>query len=68
VVEVLHGLVEYYAERPQLIPGATPVSDDGLRIAVEYVAGMTDRYAFELAVAELGWDRSRLPQGVDRHV
>jgi dGTPase len=44
------------------------VSDDSLRIAVEYVAGMTDRYAFELAVAELGWDRSRLPQGVDRHI
>ena len=68
VVEVLHALVEYYAERPELIPGATPVSDDSLRMAVEYVAGMTDRYAFDLAVAELGWDRSRLPQGVDRHV
>ena len=67
VVDVLHALVEYYAERPQLIPD-TPVSGDSLRIAVEYVAGMTDRYAFDLAVGELGWDRSRLPQGVDRHV
>ena len=69
VVEVLHALVEYYAERPQLVPGATPGSDgDSIRTAVGYVAGMTDRYAFELAVAELGWDRSRLPQGVDRHI
>ena len=69
VVEVLHALVDYYAERPQLIPGATPVSeDDTIWTAVGYVAGMTDRYAFELAIAELGWDRSQLPQGVDRHV
>lgn len=68
VVEVLHALVEYYAERPQLIPGATAISDDSTWTAVGYVAGMTDRYAFELAVAELGWDRARLPQGVDRHV
>jgi dGTPase len=68
VVEVLHALVDYYAERVQLIPGATATEDGGIRTAVGYVAGMTDRYAFESAVTELGWDRSRLPQGVDRHV
>jgi dGTPase len=69
VVAVLHALVEFYAERPQLVPGVIPTAeDDSIRTAVGYVAGMTDRYAFELAVAELGWDRSRLPQGVDRHV
>jgi len=28
-------------------------------------AGMTDRYAFSMAVTHLGWDRSALPQGVD---
>jgi dGTPase len=32
-----------------------------VRAAVAYVAGMTDRYAFDRAVAELGWDPSRLP-------
>ena len=33
--------------------------------AVTYVAGMTDRYAFTMAVDHLGWDRSELPIGVD---
>jgi dGTPase len=69
VVEVLHALVEYYAERPHLIPEASsPPGEASIRASVGYVAGMTDRYAFEQAVTELGWDRSRLPQGVDRHV
>jgi dGTPase len=69
VIAVLHALVNYYAEHPQLIPGTSPATGEGsIREAVAYVAGMTDRYAFEQAVAELGWDRSRLPQGVDRHV
>jgi hypothetical protein len=27
---------------------------------------MTDRYAFDTAVRELGWRRDRLPQGIDR--
>ena len=31
-----------------------------------YVAGMTDRYAFDRAVELLGWDPARLPQGIDR--
>ena len=26
-----------------------------------YVAGMTDRFAFDLAVRDLGWDPVRLP-------
>jgi len=69
VIDVLHALVEHYSEHPALVPGVTsPSGDASLRAAVEYVAGMTDRYAFEQAVAELGWDRSRLPQGVDRHL
>jgi dGTPase len=52
-----------------LIPGSALTNGEGsVRAAVGYVAGMTDRYAFEQAVAELGWDRTRLPQGVDRHV
>jgi dGTPase len=69
VIEVLQALVEYYVERPELIPGsASPTGEGRIRAAVGYVAGMTDRYAFEQAVAELGWDRTRLPQGVDRHV
>src|ERR671910_2029931 len=69
VIEVLQALVEHYAAHPDLIPGSAPLIDEGsIRAAVGYVAGMTDRYAFEQAIAELGWDRIRLPQGVDRHV
>jgi hypothetical protein len=32
---------------------------------VTYVAGMTDRFAFRQAVAQLGWDPAKLPAGVD---
>jgi dGTPase len=32
---------------------------------VTYVAGMTDRFAFQAAVAHLGWDPARLPVGID---
>jgi dGTPase len=64
VVEVLRALVEFYLERPDRLPSpaafAVP-ADDRVRAAVAYVAGMTDRYAFDRAVAELGWDPARLP-------
>src|SRR5205807_1201391 len=36
-----------------------------MRAAVTYVGGMTDRFAFQSAVAHLGWDPSRLPVGID---
>jgi dGTPase len=52
VVAVLRALVEHFAER------------DGVRAAVTYVGGMTDRFAFETAVRILGWERSALPAGV----
>jgi dGTPase len=81
VIPVLRALVEHFADRPNLLPAAPggPVpgfgpggpdgllagSDDAQAAAVAYVAGMTDRYAFQLAVAHLGWDRERLPRGVD---
>ena len=68
VVDVLQALVEFYCARPEAIPDAPPAragSDEAVRAAVTYVAGMTDRYAFDTAVAELGWDRHRLPQGID---
>ncbi len=69
VVDVLRVLVEYYAEHSELIPDASsPPGDPSVRDAVAYVAGMTDRYAFEQAVTELGWDPAQLPRGVDRPV
>jgi dGTPase len=68
VIEVLQPLVEFYADRPNAIPGSAPASagsPEALRAAVTYVAGMTDRFAFQAAVARLGWDPARLPVGID---
>lgn len=69
VIEVLRALVEYYIEHPELISDELevhPRSDAAVRAAVTYVAGMTDRYAFDLAVQHLNWPRERLPHGIDR--
>lgn len=69
VIDVLHALVEFYLARPAAVPGAAtarPGSDEALRAAVTYVAGMTDRYAFRTATTELGWDAERLPRAVDQ--
>jgi dGTPase len=69
VIEVLRALVEYYSERPELMPDgrqAAAQSDAAIRAGVTYVAGMTDRYAFDMAVRHLGWAPERLPRGIDR--
>lgn len=67
VIAVLHALVEFYCEQPGAMPADfQPGGDDPVRFAVTYVAGMTDRYAFDQAVALLGWDPDRLPQGIGR--
>jgi len=74
VMAVLRALVEHFADRPHLIAettGAAAASDilagseEAIRAAVTYVAGMTDRFAFRQAVALLGWDADKLPTGVD---
>lgn len=65
VIDVLRALVEYYAEDPRRLPDPLEPGDDPLRVAVTYVGGMTDRYAFETARRELGWDPARLPRGID---
>ncbi len=71
VVAVLRALVEHYADRPNQIPSVSEAGQDlrggepeALRAGVEYVAGMTDRFAFAQAVAVLGWDPAKLPVGV----
>ncbi|MDR1711636.1 MAG: HD domain-containing protein [Propionibacteriaceae bacterium] len=63
VIDVLRALTEHYATHPSAMPPQQR-GDDKVLAAVKYVAGMTDRYAFDRAVAELGWDRARLPAGV----
>jgi dGTPase len=70
VIRILRALVEYFADRPNLIPavatgpGLTAGGEAAVRAAVTYVAGMTDRFACQTAVARLGWDPDRLPQSV----
>ena len=46
-------------------PDLAAGSPEAIREAVAYVAGMTDRYAFTMAIDHLGWDRQTLPVGVD---
>jgi dGTPase len=68
VIALLQALTEHYADRPNLLPDAFAVdagSPEALRAAVTYVAGMTDRFACRQAMALLGWDRGRLPVGID---
>jgi len=70
VVEVLHALVTFYTDHPGTLPRSSAArlsagSTEAVRTAVTYVAGMTDRFAFEMAVHHLGWPVDRLPRGID---
>ena len=71
VVDVLQALVRFFGDQPNRIPdvaagrGMSGGSDEAVRAAVAYVAGMTDRFAMATAVSELGWDPDHLPRGVD---
>jgi dGTPase len=71
VVAMLRALVGHFTDQPNLIPGVRSGgglaggSDSAVFEAVAYVAGMTDRFAVGIAVSDLGWDRDRLPRGVD---
>ena len=67
VVSLLRALVEHFADRPNLLPavgfpGVEAGSDAAVRAAVTYVAGMTDRFACQTAISQLGWETSRLPR------
>jgi dGTPase len=72
VVGMLRGLVEHYAAHPTLLPGEGLYVEDmsnsasTLSAAVEYVAGMTDRFACRSAVTLLDWPIDQLPNGIDR--
>ena len=63
VVKVLTALVEKFIELPELLAGDS-AEGDAVVAAVAYVAGMTDRFAFDSATRLLGWPASQLPQGI----
>ncbi len=79
VVGLLRALVEHYADRPHAIPRQTAQvvldadvdtsqlvagDEDAVRVAVAYVAGMTDRFACEQGLTLLKWDPDKLPRGI----
>ena len=72
VVGMLRALVENYGAHPDLLPfegnHREDVSDSASALAasVEYVAGMTDRFACRAAVNLLDWPIDQLPSGIDR--
>lgn len=70
VIDVLRALVAYFAEHPTDMPAdyhqGVLAGADPVRAAVTYVAGMTDRYAFETAIDRLGWNPDRVPRGIGR--
>jgi len=69
VIRVLRALVDHFTEAPTSLPDLGADVDAGsaeaARAAVAYVGGMTDRYAFDMAVSRLGWDPAALPRGID---
>jgi dGTPase len=68
VIAVLQALVEHYARHPQLLALDHPAgSSAALTAAVNWVAGMTDRYACRTAVELLDWPADELPQGLTGH-
>jgi len=66
VIPLLRSLVEYFAEKglPPEVKRGLGRDGDPLAAAVQYVSGMTDRFALRLASAHLGWDLRRIPLSV----
>jgi dGTPase len=67
VQKLLRGLTEWFIANPdQITPtaGPTPGSDGAAAASVQYVSGMTDRFALNLAVEKLGWRPDQLPYGL----
>lgn len=70
VIDVLRALVGHFSDHPYRIPdvrragGLDAGTNPALRAAVAYVAGMTDRFAMDRAICDIGWDPARLPQAI----
>ena len=67
VIDVLTALVDYFIANPATLPSSNNAATDVVTAAVTYVAGMTDRYAFDTAVQLLDWPADRRPLGIDVH-
>jgi dGTPase len=67
VIDVLTALVDYFIANPAALPPSASTEADLVTAAVTYVAGMTDRFAFDTAVRLLDWPADRRPLGIDVH-
>jgi dGTPase len=65
VINVLTALVEHFITNPNTLPAPNNVESDPVTAAVAYVAGMTDRFAFDTAERLLDWPTDRRPLGID---
>lgn len=70
VIDVLGKLVEFYASNPEDIHNLSPDTTtddlwDPYLAAVNYVSGMTDKFAFQKATEVLGYHSKKLPVGID---
>ena len=70
VIRVLQALVQHYAAHPASCPATRGLdahagSPDMMQAIVEYVGGMTDRFAFQQAITLLDWSTADLPVGID---
>src|SRR5665213_2491342 len=64
VVGVLTALVTTFSESPEKLPDYDPLDGDVVKAAVAYVAGMTDRFAFDTATRLLNWPADQLPRDI----
>ena len=64
VIDMLQALVEHLLETPGDLPDDVSEADDRNKAIVNYVGGMTDRFACRSAQRLLGWETGRLPTGV----
>ena len=65
VIELLRSLTSWFVDHPDETGDGPlePGSPEAVAASVRYVSGMTDRFAFRLAVERLGWDPVALPRG-----
>jgi len=77
VIAILRALVDHLIAHPNLVPGTYDGDpppegleeiDEPVWRGVAYVAGMTDRFAFEQAEALLNYDLRRIPAGIGRGI
>ncbi|MEX1217567.1 MAG: HD domain-containing protein [Acidimicrobiales bacterium] len=67
VIDVLTALVDFFITNPAALPPTARSAPETelVTAAVTYVAGMTDRFAFDTAVRLFNWPAERRPLGID---